>query len=67
MDNEKMNGKELNDKQLEQVSGGVKLRYERTLLHANPATVAYNDLGKATPDSAAAALYDDKMPIAESE
>ena len=66
MDNEKMNGKELNDKQLEQVSGGEKQGYVRTLLHANPATAAYNDLGKATTDSAAA-LCDDKMQVAESE
>ena len=61
MDNEKMNGKELNDEQLEQVSGGMKQRYERTLPHANPATVANDDLVKATTDSAAA-LCDDKMP-----
>ena len=66
---EKLNKKlaELSDEELEQVSGGEKQGYVRTLLHANSATVAtYADLGKAT-DSAEAALCDDKMPIAESE
>ena len=64
MDNEKMNGKELNDKQLEQVSGGMKQRYERTLPHAQQAVAANDDLGKATTDSAAA-LCDDEMLDAE--
>ena len=57
---------ELTEEELAQVSGGVKLRYERTISHASADVIAaYADLGKVATDSAKAALCDDIKQNAE--